>query len=110
MANDFSGKVRRVVTGHDANGRSMVVSDGDAPHVRTNPLRPGHLSTDLWRIAESPARIVAQPAETTDGPRRIMPAPNGAVFRISVIPPETKEVLRLGVDEARKLFADMGAP
>ena len=32
--------VRRVVTGHDKNGKAIVVSDGPVP-VHANPLRPG---------------------------------------------------------------------
>jgi len=55
------GRVRRVVTGHDATGKAIVVSDGLAPAVHTNPLRPGHWSVDIWRTDATPARI----AETT---------------------------------------------
>ena len=28
---------RRVVTGHDANGKAVVLSDGPAPFVHVNP-------------------------------------------------------------------------
>ena len=31
------GHVRRIVTGHDATGRSIVTHDGPAPSVHTNP-------------------------------------------------------------------------
>jgi len=41
------GKIRRVVTGHDGNGKAIVIEDGLAPSVRSNPLRPGHISIDL---------------------------------------------------------------
>jgi hypothetical protein len=40
----MSGYVRRIVTGHDASGKAIVVSDAAAPTVHSNPLRPGHFS------------------------------------------------------------------
>ena len=37
----MTGTIRRVVTGHDENGRAVVVSDGPAPFVHVNPLLAG---------------------------------------------------------------------
>jgi hypothetical protein len=62
--------VRRVVTGHDAAGRAVVVSDGPSPFVYRNPGTPGFVSTDIWRSSETPALLVDQPEEPTPGPRR----------------------------------------
>ena len=33
--------IRRVVTGHDARGRAVVVMDGQAANVLHRPSRPG---------------------------------------------------------------------
>ncbi|MBT5049347.1 MAG: cupin domain-containing protein, partial [Rhodospirillaceae bacterium] len=44
----MQGHVRRVVTGHDAGGKALVVSDGAAPFVHINPQRPDNSSTDVW--------------------------------------------------------------
>jgi len=52
-------RVRRVITGHDANGHAVVIADEAAPAVRTNPLRPGHVSTDLWKTASTPVVLRA---------------------------------------------------
>jgi hypothetical protein len=47
--------VRRVVTGHDAQGRAVVVSDGPAPFVHVNALDPDWHSTVLGdRAADAP--------------------------------------------------------
>ena len=46
---------RRIVTGHDADGRAVVLSDEVSPHVLENPARPGRGLTDLWRSGQSPA-------------------------------------------------------
>jgi hypothetical protein len=43
----MSGYVRRIVTGHDASGKAIVVSDAAAPTVRSNLLRPGRFDADL---------------------------------------------------------------
>jgi len=82
------GKVRRVVTGHDENGKAVVVMDGPAPFLHLSPGRPGFWSNDIWRTGETPARIAAQPQEPTLGPRRQLPQPGGSVVRINCIPPD----------------------
>jgi naringenin degradation protein FdeH len=78
--------IRRVVTGHDARGKAVVISDGPSPFVHVNPLDPNNTSTDLWRTGETPAPIAAQPAEPTSGPRRQLPQRHGTVIRINQVP------------------------
>lgn len=48
------GFVRRVVTGHDHAGKAVVIADGLTPTLKTNPLRPGHRSTEIWRTSATP--------------------------------------------------------
>ncbi|MBM3343675.1 MAG: cupin domain-containing protein [Betaproteobacteria bacterium] len=100
--------VRRVVTGHDQNGKAIVLSDGDAPFVMTNPARPGYVSTDIWRTNATPTPMVAQHEEPTLGPRRQMPEPNGTVFRINRVMPETSEITDMTPEQSKKLFAALG--
>jgi hypothetical protein len=83
------GKVRRIVTGHDARGRSIVVTDAPAPFLHESPNRPGFWSNDIWRTAETPAPIARLPEEPTLGPRRQLPQPRGSLLRINHIPPES---------------------
>ena len=47
--------IRRVVTGHDAQGHAVVVMDGPAAHVLHRPSRPGVALTDLWATSGTPA-------------------------------------------------------
>ena len=47
--------IRRVVTGHDARGRSIFVSDGASPHVLTIPGRDDFALTNLWVTDRVPA-------------------------------------------------------
>jgi hypothetical protein len=41
-------RVRRVLTGHDADGRSAFIADGEAPNVKEMASMPGLALTDLW--------------------------------------------------------------
>ena len=100
--------VRRVVTGHNENGKAIVVSDGPAPFVITNPQRPGYVSTDIWRTDAMPAPIVATPEEPTLGPRRQMPAKNGTVMRVNRVMPETDDIRRMSPEQSKQLFAALG--
>jgi quercetin dioxygenase-like cupin family protein len=104
----MNGKIRRVVTGHDASGKAVVLEDGDAPAVRTNPKRPGHISTDLWKTSESPVIVRREEADPTAGPKQIHPPPRGTVFRISEIAPESEAIRNMDPSQAKEVFKAMG--
>ena len=101
-------QMRRVVTGHDARGRAVVLSDGPAPFVHVNKLDPEWFSVDFWRTGEMPAKIVAQADEPTGGPRRQMPPRNGTVLRINHFPPESEAVRGMTPEDSRRAFAALG--
>lgn len=71
-------EVRRVVTGHDAEGRAVVKSDG----VMTNIVRKrkGYESSVIWSTTGFPADL----DDETDGAERDIPTavPDGTVFRV----------------------------
>ncbi|MDB5863594.1 MAG: Cupin 2, conserved barrel [Betaproteobacteria bacterium] len=104
----MDGKIRRVVTGHDASGKAVVLEDGPAPAVRTNPKRPGHISTDLWKTSASPVIVRREEADPTAGPKQIHPPPHGTVFRISEIAPETESIRNMDPSQAKEVFKAMG--
>ena len=66
-------KVRRVVTGHDAHGRAMVVKDAVAENIVRK--RPGYESCVIWATETFPA----DNDDPTDGATRNVPTsvPNG---------------------------------
>jgi quercetin dioxygenase-like cupin family protein len=79
--------IRRIVTGHTAQGRSVIVSDAPSPHVLTLPGRPDFALTDLWVSDRAPASNVG----SADAARRRMslePPRNGTIFRIVEFPPD----------------------
>lgn len=102
------GKIRRVVTGHDENGKAIVIEDRLAPSVHTNPLRPGHISVDLWKTTASPVILRNTEPDPMTGPRQIHPVPHGTVFRISEIAPETEAVRNMSTEQAKAVFRAMG--
>ena len=102
------GRIRRVITGHDENGKAIVVSDELAPAVRTNPSRPGHISVDLWKTESAPAILRRTESDPTAGPKQIHPPPRGTVFRISEIAPETDAIRNLDAAKAQEVFRAMG--
>lgn len=102
--------VRRVVTGHDEQGRSVVVSDGSAPFLHVNPDDPEWYSTDVFRTDAMPAKIVAQQGETTEGPRRQLPMKRGTVIRINNFPPEPEFVRKMTPEDSLRAFSALGNP
>jgi len=101
-------QVRRVVTGHDEDGKAIVISDGPAPFVHVNTVNPEWYSTDIWRTSETPARIVPVADEPTLGPRRQMPQKRGTVLRINHFPPESEDVRQMDPEASRRAFAALG--
>ena len=49
--------IRRVVTGHDADGKAVIISDVPTPHVKTSPHRPGVVINNLWTTDTMPVPI-----------------------------------------------------
>src|SRR4051794_40906767 len=82
--------IRRVVTGHDAAGRSVFITDAPAPRVYNRA--PGSaVVTELWETRAMPADNSGND-EVTDHPFRLAPPRNGSVFRIVEYPPDRERV------------------
>lgn len=100
--------IRRVVTGHDEQGKAIVIEDGPAPFVHLNPARPDYSSTDIWRTQAMPAPIAARADEPTLGPRRQLPTRNGTVVRINVMPPDDQSIDQMSAAQSQAFFASLG--
>ncbi|MBT2132754.1 cupin domain-containing protein [Croceibacterium sp. LX-88] len=83
------GKVRRVVTGHDANGKSIVVSDGLPP--QNHPMLGAAVGADfneIWNSAEAVPTLTSLPGgEPTARPFEIMPNSGHLIRIIDIYPP-----------------------
>ncbi|MEE2662004.1 MAG: cupin domain-containing protein [Pseudomonadota bacterium] len=81
-------KIRRVVTGHDTNGKSIFMWDDNATAVKEMESMPGLALTDLWQTNGAPANNTGN-TDVTDRPVVLEPPPNGSVFRLVEFPPDT---------------------
>jgi hypothetical protein len=76
-------QVRRIVTGHNAAGRSYIESDGPAPAVMRPAGQPNVMSNDVWRTFQTPAKIDAPDPTVQEGYKcELKPPENGNVFRV----------------------------
>ena len=76
---------RRVVTGHDATGKAIVLRDGPAPNVKFRESA-GLFSTLLWVTRETPASNLGD-ADASDTIIGTPPPPNGSILRVVDFPP-----------------------
>ena len=98
-------KVRRVVTGHDANGKSMFLMDGHAPNIKEMASMPGLALTDLWETTAAPASNGGI-KDAAARPVKLEPPSGGSILRIVEFPPD--KVWRASAD-AMESFKSIGA-
>ena len=75
--------VRRLVTGHLADGRSTVLFDGAAPNVKQR--QAGNASTLLWVTDEAPATTASSDRAARE--IGVPPPRRGTIFRVAEFPP-----------------------
>lgn len=98
-------KIRRVVTGHDENGKAVFISDGDATAVKEMESMPGLAITDLWRAAAVPTSNAGNDDSAyTDVV--LLPPTGGVVFRVVEFPPDSQW---RGQADGKEAFASIGA-
>jgi hypothetical protein len=98
-------KVRRVLTGHDQDGKSIILKDGIAPNVLEMASMPGLSLTDLWETKGAPASNEGS-TDAAARPVHLEPPKNGTILRIVEFPPDSH--WRQNAD-ARKAFDSIGA-
>ncbi|SMG59606.1 cupin domain-containing protein [Paraburkholderia susongensis] len=81
-------QIRRVVTGRDRNGRSVLLSDGVPSRAVTFQAVPGYAFAQLWTTPPSPV-LSASGSDPTEGQTDILPSPGGTSFLIVTFPPES---------------------
>jgi quercetin dioxygenase-like cupin family protein len=80
----MSAAPRRIVTGHDAEGRSVVLSDAPTPKTLDVGSAAFH---EIWITDATPARIAAAEPEPTDRPVRTPPPAGGVMVRFTEMAP-----------------------
>lgn len=81
-------RVRRVLTGHDAQGRSTFIADGPAPNFKEMTGFSGLFLTDLWETGGAPASNAGD-KDAAARPVRLEPPKSGTILRIVEFPPDS---------------------
>jgi mannose-6-phosphate isomerase-like protein (cupin superfamily) len=81
--------IRRIVTGHDASGKSVILSDGVPP--QEHPMNGAEVGADfieIWNTPEAVPALTSEPAaEPSLRPFTIMPATGHLIRVIEIYPP-----------------------
>jgi mannose-6-phosphate isomerase-like protein (cupin superfamily) len=93
---------RRVVTGHDASGKAVVLIDGAAPNAKLRKAT-GLTSTLLWVTGGAPADNSGT-ADAADREIGVAPPERGSIFRVVDFPPQSE----LGAVDNAAMLKEMG--
>lgn len=100
---------RRIVTGHDAAGKAVILEDAPPPRVvrLTGDLGPWFY--EVWNTRETPARIDRASGEPPEEGIQLAPPRGGTRIRVLDIPPEDERIKDVSAEAARAHFAEIGA-
>ena len=99
---------RRIVTGHDAGGQAIILSDTipDRTYMIGGPK--GAKFYEVWNTRQSPAIIDRKSGEPDETSLVLAPPKNGTRIRVIDFPPEGEEIRNLTKEEAGRQFKLMG--
>ncbi len=104
--------VRRIVTGHNEKGQSVVLTDGLATNLVVHPTTPNRGLTNLWRTEGKPNNEGDH--DPMAGPLAgLLPPTDGTVFRFFQVAPEKDQAGMTREEREARLhatFSGMGAP
>lgn len=80
-------KIRRVIVGRDADGRSTVLDDRHAPRAADYRSLPGFASALLWATDGVPSTEAV--ADATEATRSFVPPPGGTRLMVVTFPPDS---------------------
>jgi mannose-6-phosphate isomerase-like protein (cupin superfamily) len=99
---------RRVVTGHDADGKAIIISDAPPVHTQLVGGPGGPTFFEIWHTAETPVLIPTQPALPDETGLVLPPPKTGTRMRVIEFPPEGEEIRKLTGADAADKFKSMG--
>lgn len=105
MDKPWIDRPRRIVTGHDAEGRSIIVSDGDTPVMVQADHAPSMGMAEVWRCDGLPPSN----AGNADGallPFSLAPVTEGLICRVVHFPPDKD--LNWSARDATATFTQFG--
>ena len=101
--------VRRVVTGHDAQGSAIIQQDGIVPRVQRVGGPHGPMFYEVWNTRDTPVPIDRASGEPAEEGIQLAPPKRGTRIRVLDIPPEDSSIQAVTPEEAKAHFAEVGA-
>src|SRR5215469_16825273 len=101
--------VRRVVTGHDEQGRAVIQEDGPVPRVQRIGGERGPLFFEVWNTRATPAPIDRASGEPPESGIQLAPPKHGTRIRVLEIPPDDAGLDALTAEQIQAHFAEVGA-
>lgn len=101
---------RRIVTGHDEAGHSILVEDGPPPRIVSlgDEEEEGAVFHEIWHTRETPAPIDRLSGEPDEDGIQLAPPKGGTRIRLVDFPPDDHRG-DLTPEEAQAAFAAIGA-
>ncbi|MFN6563640.1 MAG: cupin domain-containing protein [Nostoc sp. ChiSLP01] len=99
---------RRVVTGHDQDGRAIILSDAPPNRVQQVGGPGGPTFFEVWNTREIPVTIDRQSGEPAESGLVLAPPKGGTRIRVIDFPPEGDAIRGLTTAEATEKFSEMG--
>jgi mannose-6-phosphate isomerase-like protein (cupin superfamily) len=87
-------KPKRIVTGHDEEGNSIILMNGEAPNSRLLTAAGGLQRTELWETKFFPVDNSGS-ADAAEHTNTFEPAPQGTMFRTVEYPPDSVRLKNL---------------
>jgi mannose-6-phosphate isomerase-like protein (cupin superfamily) len=98
-------KIRRVITGLNAQGQSTILFDDQNGQLKEMESMPGVALTDIWETTTAPADNSGT-KDAVKRPVRLEPLPGGSILRVVEFPPDTAW---LNKADAAAAFSSIGA-
>jgi len=102
-------EVRRIVTGHDAQGRSIIAQDGPPPRSIDVGGR-GVTFHEFWHTKSVPAKLDRASAEPQEPSLSLEPPKGGVRIRFVDTPPDDPDAPPPDAALMKQVFARIGAP
>jgi mannose-6-phosphate isomerase-like protein (cupin superfamily) len=106
---NMNAPFRRIVTGHNAAGKAVIQEEGPPPRTQRFGSEHGPVFYEVWSTREAPARIDRASGEPFEDRIVLAPPKGGTRIRVLDFPPEHESLQNVTPEQARALFAEIGA-
>lgn len=100
---------RRIVTGHNSEGKAVIQEDAPPPRVQKIGGETGPMFYEVWNTTESPAYIDHASGEPHESNVMLAPPKNGTRIRVLDIPPDDPSFENMAPEARKAHFAEIGA-